>query len=86
MLKLVYSMGSKNQKDFQKLRQLGLYTTIPALLLVGPALGYFIGEYLDRFFNTSPWLMIFFIVIGGIASVKQIIAFLSKGDIDNNDN
>lgn len=85
MSNLDFAMGSKNEKDYQKLRQIGLYTTIPVILLVGPALGYFIGDYLDRYFNTSPWLMIFFIVIGGVASVKQIITFLLKGDIENND-
>lgn len=78
-------MGNKNEKDYQKLRQIGLFTTIPVILLVGPAAGYFIGNFLDNWLHTSPWLMIFFMVIGAVASVKEIISFLSKGITNNDD-
>lgn len=79
-------MGSKNEKNYQKLRQIGLFTTIPIILLVGPTLGYFVGDYLDNKFNTSPWLMIFFMIVGAIASVKEIINFISRAIIDDADN
>lgn len=78
------SVMTNNQGDrFQRFRQIGLLTTIPVILLVGPALGYFIGNYLDNKFNTSPWLMIFFMVIGAAASVKEIINILTKGSADD---
>lgn len=84
MQELAYIMAQDKEKNYKKLRQIGLFTTIPAILLVGPALGYFIGNFLDSYFRTSPWLMIFFMIIGAVASVKEIIKFISKG-INNND-
>lgn len=59
-------------------RQLALFTTIPMTLLAGPIVGYLIGDYLDRFFNTAPWLMAGFTIMGGISGVRQTILIIKK--------
>lgn len=69
--------GEENR--YRLLRQLGLLTTIPIVLLSGPVIGYFIGDYLDKQFGTAPYLMIFFLIMGSIASVRQTIAIISRG-------
>lgn len=65
---------AEEEKDnkYSLYKQLGILTTIPAILAVGPILGYFVGSYLDKKINSSPYLMILFIIFGFVASGKQI--------------
>ena len=68
--------GEENK--YRLFRHVGLLSTIPVVLLSGPVIGYFIGIYLDKRWGTAPWLMIFFLIIGFIASVRQTIAVITK--------
>jgi ATP synthase protein I len=67
---LVVEEKKENKYSFYK--QLGILTTIPIILAVGPILGYFIGSFLDQKMNTSPYLMILFIIFGFVASGRQV--------------
>lgn len=67
--------GEENKYRFA--RQLGLLTTIPLVLLSGPVIGFFIGDYLDKRFNTYPWLTFFFLMVGFIASIRQTIKIIT---------
>jgi ATP synthase protein I len=62
----------------QLLRQLALASTIPLLMAVGPLVGYLIGNWLDSWLGTAPWLMVFFIVLGFVAAGKEIFNMLRK--------
>jgi len=53
------------------LRQVALLTAIPALLMVGPLVGWWVGSTLDRKWSTAPWLMIVGIVLGFFASGRE---------------
>jgi F0F1-type ATP synthase assembly protein I len=71
------------------IRQAGLLTAIPFVLLVGPALGYYLGSALDHRWAHAPWGGIIGSVLGLIASgkttadlIKQAQAF-TKHDDDN---
>ena len=48
--------------------QAGLLTAIPFVLLVGPALGYLAGAWLDRRWSMDPWGTGLGIVLGLAAS------------------
>lgn len=52
------------------MRQVGLLTAIPFVLLVGPALGYYLGTALDRRWPYAPWGMGVGIVFGLVASAR----------------
>ena len=67
-----------DENKYRLIRQLGLYTTIPLLLLSGPAAGYIIGNYLDERFGTKPWLMVSFLILGFIASIRQTIQIITR--------
>ncbi len=72
----------KEQKDKPDLyRQIALYTTIPFVLAVGPIVGGFIGNKLDKWLNTSPYLMYILGLlglVGGGLEVYNIIKRASK--------
>jgi len=70
----------KTNDKYSTYRQIGILTTIPFLLAVGPILGYYIGEFLDRKLNTSPYLMIVFIIFGFVASGKGVYNLIKKAD------
>jgi ATP synthase protein I len=59
-------------KYYSYLRQAGIYTVIPIILAVGPIIGYFMGNFLDKKLHTAPYLMILFILFGFIASGKEV--------------
>lgn len=67
-----------NEKDYRYIRQVGLLTTIPVMLLSGPLIGFLIGNYIDTRFGTAPWFMVLFVCIGFVASIRQTIAIIKK--------
>ncbi|MFH1335528.1 MAG: AtpZ/AtpI family protein [Candidatus Zixiibacteriota bacterium] len=71
-------MKKKTDDKYSTYRQIGILTTIPFLLAVGPVLGYYIGEFLDRKLNTTPYLMIVFIIFGFVASGKGVYNLIKK--------
>jgi F0F1-type ATP synthase assembly protein I len=57
-------------------RQIALATTIPLIMVAAPAVGYFLGSYLDKLFGTSGVMMMIFLLLGlvagGLETVKLI--------------
>ena len=72
------TVDNGEENKYRLFRHVGLLTTIPVVLLSGPVVGYLIGDYLDKRWGTEPWLMIFFLIIGFIASVRQTIAVITR--------
>jgi F0F1-type ATP synthase assembly protein I len=64
------------------LRPIGLLTSIPFLMMFGPLLGYFGGDWLDKRFGTEPYLMILFIVLGFIASGREVWKLIQRASRD----
>ncbi len=54
----------RKQRPSKDLRQIGLLTAVPMLLLVGPLIGYFAGDWADRYFGTEPYLSVLGVILG----------------------
>lgn len=54
-------------------RAFGQATKIAVELVVGIAVGGFIGKVLDGFFGTAPWLLIVFLILGFAAGLSNIV-------------
>jgi len=67
-----------DEKDYRFIRQVGLLTTIPLMLLSGPLIGFLVGNYIDKRFGTAPWFMVLFVCLGFVASIRQTIAIIKK--------
>jgi F0F1-type ATP synthase assembly protein I len=67
-------MSSKSQAT----RQLALFVTIPTMLLAGPIVGFFLGDFLDAKWGTAPWLMTFFLIIGMLSAVRETILLIRR--------
>jgi hypothetical protein len=59
-----------------RFQQAGLLSAIPFVLLVGPALGYYLGSALDGRWLLAPWGMLGGIVVGLIASARVTIQLI----------
>ena len=68
----------KKENKYSSYKQVAILTTLPIIMAVGPILGYFIGNYLDRKLNTSPYLMILFIFFGFVASGRQVYKLIVR--------
>jgi len=64
------------------MRQIGLLTGIPILLAVGPIIGYFAGNWLDGKFGTEPTFTIILIVLGFVASGKEVYRLIKRATKD----
>lgn len=64
------------------MRPIGLLTAIPFILLFGPLIGYFVGDWLDKKFDTGPWLMTIFIVLGFVAAGREVWALIKRASRD----
>jgi len=62
----------------QKYRDLGMYTAIPTMMIVGPALGYYLGHLAENKWGYSPWLSAGGAIFGLAASVRQIQLILQR--------
>jgi len=56
-------------------------TSLAFSILIGSGMGW----WLDKTFGTKPWLFLFFMVCGIIAGFKNMIYFLKKTEIYDED-
>lgn len=73
------------EKTGRWLRPIGLLTAIPFVLLFGPLIGYFIGDWLDKRFGTEPWLMTIFIVLGFVAAGREVWGLIRRASRETDD-
>lgn len=57
---------------------LGEALRIPTELVVGIAVGAFVGKVLDDQFGTAPWLLIVFVAVGFVAALMNIIRIAKR--------
>ena len=68
----------KSEKPF--FRQLLQVSTVGLNLVFSTFIGLAIGYGLDSLFNTSPWLMIIFLILGIIAVFRELFRIARKQD------
>jgi len=71
-------VNKKRDDKYSTYRQIGILTTIPMLLAVGPILGYYIGDFLDKKLGTTPYLMMVFIFFGFVAAGKGVYNLIKR--------
>ena len=68
--------------DRRGLRDVGIYTTIPMLLLAGPALGYWLGLQAQNRWGHDPWFAVGGAIFGLLAAFRQIFKVIRQGSED----
>ena len=74
-------MDNETKKMF---RTLGFVSTAGLAMAISITLGALIGYYLDKRYNTEPWLFIIFLILGIIAAFRNLYLMYKKAkDISN---
>jgi ATP synthase protein I len=64
-------------------KQLWRYSSIGLEMGFSVAIGAAIGYFLDRYFNTAPWLTMIFLILGVVAGFRSLFSMMK--DIDKDD-
>ena len=70
--------GRQKEKSGRDLRQIGLLTAVPTLLLAGPLIGFFVGQWIDKKLETEPYLAAAGVIMGLVAAGIEIANLLRK--------
>lgn len=65
-------------KEKNPLQQVGVLVTIPFALAVPPLIGWGLGYWLDKFFDTSPYLMYLFLALGIGSGVRECYRIIKQ--------
>ena len=71
-------MTGKKSDFYSQVKQLGVLTTIPIILLAGPVVGFFLGGWIDRQAHTYPWFTITVILLGFVGSGREVFRLLKQ--------
>jgi len=59
-------------------RQVMRYSAIGLEMGFSVAIGVVIGYYLDRFFDTGPWLTLIFLILGAVAGFRSLFSLMKE--------
>lgn len=68
------------QRRARSIKSVGYYTAIPTMMVAGPVLGYVFGSWLERRIGYAPWVTFAGVVLGGVASIRQVVLLLRRGN------
>ena len=71
-------MAEKEDSRLRQVKQIGALTAVPIILLVGPFIGFFVGDWIDRKFQLHPWGTVLFLILGFVASGREIFRLLNQ--------
>ena len=74
-----------NQRPLRGLRNIGLLTMIPMVMVAGLIVGYIFGNLLDHYFKTEPWGKVILSILGVVAGIKQTIELIKDVSKENNE-
>lgn len=66
--------------------QISLLGVVPAILVAAPLIGFFAGKWLDRIFQTEPYIMIVGICLGFGSAGLEIYQLVKKSSQIGQDN
>lgn len=73
----------KAQSDkFRSMRQVGLLTSIPFLLLVSPLVGYWMGTHVDGWLHSKPWGANIGVGLGLVAGLREVVRVIRRAGED----
>ena len=70
----------RNRPSGDSLRKVGMYTTIPTMMLVGPVLGFLGGSWLEGKLGGAPWVSAGGGILGMIVAFRQVYLVLKRGE------
>ncbi len=71
-------MAFMKEDTREALKLVGLASTLGLTIVIATFIGLALGLWLDRVFDTSPWLTVIFLLLGIVAGFRNFYRFMSK--------
>ncbi|MBI5643467.1 MAG: AtpZ/AtpI family protein [Deltaproteobacteria bacterium] len=71
-------MSDKGKNGEGLFKSLAMLSSMGIAMVASTFIGLLIGIYLDKWFHTSPWLTIIFLILGIVAGFKNIYEMIKK--------
>lgn len=68
----------EEERKRRRIQLISSYITLPFVLGIPPIVGWYIGSWLDGYFETSPYGMSIFLVLGLIGGVREFYRIVKK--------
>lgn len=75
-------MRQDPEQRYRYARVIGNLASIPLLFGAGAMIGFYIGQWLDRRFHTTPWLASGFVGLGLASAVRSTIQMIRRARKD----
>lgn len=76
------AMPQNDKKDgpefFLRARQIGILTSVPFVLLLGPLIGYFLGHWIDQKMGWEPVGTVLMVTLGFFASARETVRLVKQ--------
>ena len=69
----------QDREKQRNMRDVGIYTAIPIMLGVGPALGWWLGKLAQTRWGGEPWGEIGGVLFGLAAAARQVYKIIKQG-------
>lgn len=69
---------NEEEKQRKQMEMMISYTTLPFVLAIPPIVGWYIGSWLDKSFETSPYMMYILIVLGIVGGGREFYRIVKK--------
>lgn len=70
-------MNEEKQKR-KRMQIMASYITLPFVLAVPPIVGWYIGSWLDTYFDTKPYAMYTLLVLGMVGGAREFYRIVTK--------
>jgi len=68
----------KKKQHYDFLKALSFFSQVGITIVACVCIGVFLGRFLDSFFDTSPWLLLIFSLLGTAAAFKALFDLMSR--------
>lgn len=69
---------TEEEEQRKRYQTIAIFITIPFILAVPPIVGWLIGTWLDKYFETTPYLMYLFMILGFAAGIREFYRIIKK--------
>lgn len=69
---------NENEEERKRIQVIASYATIPFALGIPPIIGWYLGSWIDKYFEISPYGRYTLLVLGIISGVREAYRIIKK--------
>ena len=69
---------NEEEQNRKRLQLIASYMMLPFLLGIPPIIGWYIGSWLDNYFNISPYGKYGLLIIGVMSGIREVYRLVQK--------